>query len=216
MRRTFGIGGMVMMLVLALGAIGIGYALWAKVLTIEGKVHTGEVNAVLSIEEVDEGDISLLHDDGINEDSEVEGKNIADCTAELLDGLNNPGPQTLSISITNGYPSFWCVVNFNVENTGTIPIKLEQPVVTQVDPGLLAFFGFSFLTGDQCYFNEVDGTGVLPTDPHPQLEPGEQIFCTAWVHVEQVAEQNADLTFTGSICAHQWNEEPSDPVACLP
>lgn len=43
--RTIGTGGLVMMLVLALAAVGIGVALWSKVLTINGIVGTGSVNA---------------------------------------------------------------------------------------------------------------------------------------------------------------------------
>jgi len=40
-----GVGGVVMMLVIALAAIGLGIALWSKVLTINGIVRTGTVNA---------------------------------------------------------------------------------------------------------------------------------------------------------------------------
>jgi len=45
LNRTIGTGGLVMMLVLALAAVGIGVALWSKVLTINGVVGTGTVNA---------------------------------------------------------------------------------------------------------------------------------------------------------------------------
>jgi hypothetical protein len=45
LNRTIGTGGLVMMLVLALAAVGIGIALWSKVLTINGIVQTGSVNA---------------------------------------------------------------------------------------------------------------------------------------------------------------------------
>ena len=44
MNRTIGIGGLVMLLVVALAAVGIGVALWSKVLTIQGVVRTGSVN----------------------------------------------------------------------------------------------------------------------------------------------------------------------------
>jgi hypothetical protein len=45
MNRTIGVGGLVMLLVVALAAVGIGVALWSKVLTIQGVVRTGSVNA---------------------------------------------------------------------------------------------------------------------------------------------------------------------------
>jgi hypothetical protein len=43
--RTVGTGGLLMMLLLALAALGVGIALWSKVLTIQGVVRTGSVNA---------------------------------------------------------------------------------------------------------------------------------------------------------------------------
>ena len=43
--NKLGVGGVVMMLVIALAAIGLGIALWSKVLTINGIVRTGTVNA---------------------------------------------------------------------------------------------------------------------------------------------------------------------------
>jgi hypothetical protein len=197
-------------LLIALGALGVGFGLWSKVLTITGTVNTGEVNAELSIEEVDQGDIFQLSDDGVDENKQIENKLIANCVATLEDGLPNEGPQTLRVTITDGYPSFWCIVNFNIHNNGSIPIKLEQPSWT-ADPGLFVNFGFSRgVGGDLCYFDEdINGTGIFGTiNPHPQLEFSEVTYCTLWLHVEQSAAQGAALKFEGTILAHQWNEEP--------
>lgn len=209
-------GLLFMLLVVALGMIAVGYGLWSKVLTIQGEVHTGSVDAIFSIEEIDQGEISFLSDNGVDEHKEIEGKLIANCAVTLEDGLPNPGPQTLKVVIKQGYPSFWCIVNFNVENTGTIPIKVEQPNITFADPGLFVNFGFSQgIGGSPCYFDELLGVGQINTiDKHPQLEPGQQTFCTLWVHVEQSAKQGALLTFEATICVHQWNEEPGNTVAC--
>jgi len=207
-RKFLPVGTTFIILALLLATVGVGYGLWFKILRIEGIVHTGEVNAVLSIEEIDEGDASLVHDDGIDEDKEIEGKQVGDCSVQLLEGEPNPGPQRMRITITNGYPSFSCFVNFNVQNTGTIPVKVDQPVLVDVDEGLTV----DFLTGnvgtEGCYYNEVEGKAVPPVIPHPQLEPGEMVFCTIWAHVDQDAEQEATLEFLAEILVHQWNEEP--------
>ena len=45
-RRSVGLGGLALMLLLTLAAIGLGFALWSKVLTIGGVVHTGDVDAI--------------------------------------------------------------------------------------------------------------------------------------------------------------------------
>jgi len=60
MNRTIGTGGLVMMLVVALAAIGIGIALWSKVLTISGIVQTGVVNA--AFEQVFTDDDNVVND----------------------------------------------------------------------------------------------------------------------------------------------------------
>jgi len=210
-----------LILAVALATVGVGYGLWSKVLTIEGTVYTGEVNAVLSIEEIDEGDASLVSDNGINEDKEIEGKDVGECTAELIDvppDLVNKGPQLMRITIRNGYPSFSCFVNFNVQNLGTIPIKVDQPVLSGVDPDALdvAFIKGSLGAGG-CYYNEEPpGVPVGDVIPHPQLEPEDMIFCTIWVHVRQQASQSATYTFVARVLAHQWNEFSGPHESLLP
>ena len=216
-RKALPITTVLLILALALATVGVGYGLWSKVLTIDGTVLTGEVNAELSIEEIDEGDASLVSDNGIDEDNEIEEKDVADCRAFLRSDsppdLDNLGPQLMEIVLTNAYPSFSCFVNFNVENTGTIPIRVDQPVLSEFDDDALTV---EFLTGnvgtEGCYFDEVSGTADPGTlDAHPQLHPDEMTFCTIWVHVEQDAEQDEEYSFTAEILVHQWNEaSPND------
>jgi len=211
-RKVLPITTVLLILALALATVGVGYGLWSKVLTIEGTVFTGEVNAQLSIEEIDEGDASLVADNGIDEDNEIEEKDIADCQADLISeippDLDNAGPQLMRITVRNGYPSFSCFVNFNVENTGTIPIKVDLPVLSGVDASALdvAFIKGSIGQGG-CYYDEVPpGVPSGPVVLHPQLERGEMTFCTIWIHVRQEAKQLATYSFLTTIMAHQWNE----------
>jgi hypothetical protein len=205
-RKALPVGTILIVLAILLATVGVGYGLWYKILKIEGTVHTGEVNAIFSIEEIDEGDAGLVSDNGQNEDHEIEGKEVGECTVELLDGEENPGPQLMRITMVNGYPSYSCFVNFNVQNVGSIPIKVDQPVLTHVDPGLTVDFLTGNIGTEGCYYYEENGHAVPPVIPNPQLEPKEMIFCTIWAHVEQSAAQGATLTFTASIPTHQWNE----------
>jgi len=215
-RKALPITTVLLILALALATVGVGYGLWSKVLTIQGTVYTGEVNAQLSIEEIDEGDAALVSDNGVNEDHEIEGKDIGECSVALISqsppDLDNEGPQLMRITIENGYPSYSCFVNFNVQNNGSIPIKVDQPKLSGVDIGAL---DVAFLTGnigtEGCYYNEVNGSAVPPVFVHPQLEPKEQTFCTIWVHVRQEAKQGATYTFLARVLAHQWNEYSTWP-----
>jgi hypothetical protein len=210
-RKALPITTVLLILALALATVGVGYGLWSKVLTIEGVVYTGEVNAALSIEEIDEGDAALVADNGIDEDNEIEDKDIGECFVALIDqsppDLDNKGPQLMRIAIENAYPSFSCFVNFNVQNLGTIPIKVDQPILLPYNDEALTV---DFLTGnvgtEGCYYDEVNGSAVPPVYVHPQLEPDEMTFCTIWVHVEQEAEQGETYFLTTKIVAHQWNE----------
>ncbi|HEY5625996.1 MAG TPA: hypothetical protein VIT93_05870 [Dehalococcoidia bacterium] len=234
----FSAGLLLMILVIALGTIAVGYGLWSKVLTIEGTVHTGSVAAVLSLEEIDqgddaqpveplfwEGDSECDADSAANDDCEVEGKDIGDCTAQLLDGLPNPGPQPLEVTVVRAYPSFHCWVQFNVENTGSIPIRVHQPVIQNPNPNAVTVdvlppgnHGPAADNDSVCYHDNTihPFTGAAGPTDHPQLEPGEVAFCLLHIHVEQAADQNAEYSFTASVCTHQWNEEPSAAFPCGP
>jgi len=231
-------------MVLALATVGVGYGLWSKVLTINGTIETGEIGAVLSRDEIDQGDPSESQTEPVfwegdsdcdddflaDDDCEVEGKDIGECTATLLEGN-----MAMQILITNGYPSFSCWVQFNVENTGTIPFKLYPPKITPTNftnglevtvdtvSGFHGPTGFNpATTSSECYH----GVGVTDLDvispvggatgphEHPQLEPEGVVFCVLRIHVEQEAEQDETYRFTAEVCAHQWNEDATQ-VACF-
>jgi len=205
-RKSLPVGVLVMLLVLALASLGMGYGLWSKVLTIDGTVNTGEVNAEFSLMEIDEsrafdgdycpdfpGSYSIGKDcdglNGLNDDMEVDDKDIATCTVELLDGLENPGPQTLKVTIDKAYPSFNCFIRYDVKNTGSIPIKVHLPDYSGIPATLHVNTWPPF-----CYAD------------HEQVEPGFAAYCNLHIHVPQGAEQNATYTFNVPIFVHQWNE----------
>lgn len=201
-RKTLPITTVLLILALALSTVGVGYGLWAKTLNIVGTVHTGKVDAALSVEEVDQlfdfndrcpnGQYSIGIDcdqDGfLNDDWEVEEKDIAECVAFL----DKDNPAKMYVEITEGYPSFNCFVRYDVTNTGTIPIKIHSPVYTNPHPDEIHFNGWPPI----CYTNDT------------QLEEGEKAYCNLHIHVEQPAAMNTTYTVGIEIFGHQWNEEP--------
>jgi hypothetical protein len=212
-RKSLPMGAMVMLLILALATIGVGYGLWSEILTIKGIVKTGEVDVVLSLDEIDQG--PTMDDNGIDEDLEVDGNDVAECTGRLLPGLN-----TLEIEITNGYPSYSCWVEFDVHNVGTIPVIVEQPALGTVPDEITVEFLY-------CYTESGDSQ-TLPVNETPQLDPAEMqgsdpyAYCWIHAHVEQEAEENAGLpggpsayTFQATVCAHQWNEDASPACTAI-
>jgi hypothetical protein len=194
-----------MVLILALATIGVGYGLWAKTLVIEGKVRTGELNAIYSIERVAE---SWDFNNPIGE--EWEGKDVALCEAVLdASGLKpdlpNTGPQAIKVTITNSYPSFNCFVLYDITNTGSIPIKVHLPEYSKD--------GITWVSGGFGGFDDPMHVNSWPPSPtyedDAQLEPGESVLKWLHFHTGQRATMNTDYTFYVRHFVHQWNEEGS-------
>jgi hypothetical protein len=199
-----------MLLILALATIGIGYGLWSKLLLINGVVNTGEMNASLSLEEIDESDsfnaicptggYTIDQDcdgDGeLDDELEAEGKNVAECEAVLAaDGMS------LDVTVRNAYPSFNCFIKWDVTNTGSIPIHVYGP----------AYFI------DDTFWDGAINTAELHVNGWPppcyawytdyvQLEPGESTYCNLHIHPNQPIKMNSTYTFTVKVFARQWNE----------
>lgn len=199
--------------VVALALVGVGYGLWADTLRISGAAVTGSVNAGFSLHELDEGLARGAPDgptdNGVNEDKEVGGVDTAECYARPYSAPDSPtdtpadAPEDvisarpsdfLFVLLKNAYPSFNCYVDFDVHNFGSIPIKVNKPVLSPVpERALLVEF-------QSCYEDGV------------QLEPGKEALCTLHVHVERGAQPNQVYRFGATICAYQWNV--SGPIRC--
>jgi hypothetical protein len=172
--KAFPIGALLLVVVVAAALMGVGYGLWSKTLDIGGTVETGEVNAEFVLGAVTEED---------------HGKDVGDCTAALLD------PETLEVTVSNGYPSYECWVDFQVRNPGGIPIHIYQPDFTSLPPS-----------------TEVTVDTTACYDDDLQVHTGElSPVCTIHVHVEQGGAQNATYTFAATVEARQFNEPRCDP-----
>jgi len=212
-RKALPITTVLLILAMALATVGVGYGLWSKTLHIYGYIYTGELDAVLSVEEVDQsesfndycpsGGWTIGKDcdgDGfLNDDLEAvdpltdEPKDIAECTAWL-----DNDPQIMHVRVDNGYPSFNCFVKYDVHNTGTIPINIHSPVYVNPNPTAIHFNGWP----PECYLDDTQ------LDPADELQPGEKAYCNLHIHVEQPAVENGYYEVSISIFGHQWNEEP--------
>ncbi|MFC2068067.1 hypothetical protein ACFLTP_03535 [Chloroflexota bacterium] len=108
--------------------------------------------------------------------------------------------KTLEVTIDNAYPHYLAHLTVEINNCGTIPVKL-QPAVWEQDPSLLMEF-------------RDDPDGV-------QLEPGGEEEYSFFVGVTQyinndpsqgLTPQDTPLTFRIDFNAIQWNEwEPQGP-----
>ena len=154
-------GALMMMLVL----FGVSYAMWDKTLWIYGTVNTGEVDVEFT-------DVGCFID---------QTKPVATCTCLII------SPDTLTVTIENGYPCCTVYIDYWIENTGTIPVVVESFTVSPVA------------------HIDVTVTGIVVGT---QIDPGQESFGDLEIHVLQSAAQLSTYTFTVTIHFVQWNEYP--------
>ena len=142
---------LILVLIVALGAIGVGYAAWSQTLDITGNVDTGSLSAAYI---------------GSNATNVPVGDAEADATYTVTgdDGL------TLTVNVTNAYPGLNFDVPFYVKNWGTVPINVAVTtadtntlfIVTIGDPGVVNPGDTSTVR----YINFAFGDGIAQSTPY--------------------------------------------------
>jgi len=167
-------------LMIALMVAGISYAMWDKTLYINGTVKTGEVDAYFTTAESNDPygtiDPGYLVDGVTPKDKDV---GCTEVTGEKL--------QTLTITVTNGYPCYSSRIDYTIDNIGTIPVKVQS---------------FTF-TGD---FDKYVTVTVTDIAVGTQIDAKESVPGDIEIHVEQCAAELHTYTFSVTIYLVQWNE----------
>jgi predicted ribosomally synthesized peptide with SipW-like signal peptide len=188
-KKSLPVGTLFMVLVILLALLGVGYALWSDTLVITGTVETGNVDMAFSP--------CTTNDEGVDPGYE---KDVASCGCEpsdgdLSDGTDDTGPDALTISIENGYPSYSCEVSYDMTNMGSIPVHLYS-VTEDYDPSALEYT-------QECVDESGDPVGI-----GYQLHTGEHVYCTIGLHVLQEAEEGGTYELTKEYLWGQYNEGP--------
>ncbi len=212
-RKAIPVGTLFMTLVLALAVLGVGYGLWSKLLLIKGTINTGVVDAIFYEAFTDDDNVenNELKDDGDDVPCKVGGgscdpmelgpnpdrydKDVGECVA-VIDSLD---AQKLHITVTNGYPSYYCTVWYDIWNNGTIPVKIQSLTVTpnNFTNGVEVTVGLSKLSCGQ----QIDPGEKVGDLPPTNLAQGD-----VHIHVEQAAKEEASYTFDAQLLLVQWNE----------
>jgi hypothetical protein len=199
-KKALPVGTMFLVLVIALAVLGVGYALWAETLTIEGDVQTGEVDVAIVDASVDE----CVDVNGVLTCPEpVEKEDAANCWLET-DGSGvegDDGTSLLRVVARGMYPSYHCKVSFKVESLGNVPVHVWLPEATGVIPDWVA------TDFEGCYGGE---NGFV------QLHQGQSTgLCTMDIHFTNETapvESSDSINFSWTILATQWNEDPAASV----
>jgi hypothetical protein len=180
-----------LILVLALGSIGVAYGAWTQGLAINGNAATGKMdfqswtgNDFLGAT-APQGDPHTW----LTHSNETVTPNVGQCSSS-----SNGKSHNVTISLSNVYPGYECYVWVGALNTGTVPIALAKPVFAAM-PAWLEYApaptGDNPDAADYCYY---EGYRVPP-------QFGQQ--CKMVFRVLETAPQDADATFTGSIAISQ-------------
>ena len=209
------IGLICLAVVLALGGLGVGYAMWSDTVAVTGPVTTGTV--LIGFQELITSEVP----------PEAGGKDVGsvNATLETPVGIHYsefyqewmPIYDEILVTISNGYPCYYAHVVFTVANGGTIPVHIKS--FTLSDPtGELDFmwitappatpatgFFWKDFDGDEVYDagEKIIQVQLVNLVSH-QLEPCDESKAELDFHIEQPAEQSHTYTIAATIVGEQW------------
>jgi len=201
-------------LIIALVLMGFAYAHWEKIVTINGKVTTGEVcwefeeGSIIQRDPYDPPTKDSTCDPGFTNPRWLD-KNVGYTNVTVLDQDGDGCNEILDVKMVNVYPCYYEHIAFWVHNCGSIPIKIWKVII-----GGQAFYALPIymqldLNNDGKADIEIkwgDNFGV-------QIEPCQTITDISFdVHVLQPAPPDTTLHFTIEFVAINWNEYAAGPV----
>ncbi len=187
-------------LAVVLMLMGAGYAFWTEALKIEGTVDTGE----LDFEFTDESFKPIITGEA------YDGKYVSGSAEVIEDG------HALDLIFTNLYPGATAKVNFCIENTGTIGLKIENFEFEGDDPNLeeLVVVEDGARMSIAEYFETLEGTFI---DVENKLCK-EVVFSVNKCADEEDFNELAEFEFSVEAIVKQYNddgscdeEEPGEP-----
>jgi len=220
------IGLLSLALVLALGTLGVAYAMWFDTLEIDGTISTGSLEIIFA---------SQYDNDpatGADDPCEAGSWNISSGTPVWDGGRYTKDYASIAstfedefatISVNNAYPSYWGSVIWDVKNVGLIPVKFWSVNLTELSKGNSEWpVNVELVIGTR-YYVDADTQNVDTTlDPGDDFSfilsclnccqidpynPTEDLgYIDVTVHLEQDAEQKTLYDFTLKYLFCQWNE----------
>ena len=212
------IGLLCLALVLALGTLGVGYAMWTDTVLIDGEVTTGDlILGVVDVEtnDPDNGTADPQCPPGDNR----EGKDVAYFTS--VNGEPKAGCNGYYASITETfnhvYPWYGPSVTVRVANCGSVPLRITGMTCTSFSgTDLTPWMSFTWIIYDE--FGAVYSSSSGNWDQFvaaigmPQIAGGKYIEIYKTICFEQynaagaMLPQNATMSYTLTLTGAQWNE----------
>jgi hypothetical protein len=225
------IGLLSLALVLALGALGIGYAAWTDNIFISGTVETGSVcchyvePAFTLDDPYDElGAPRVSYDrtcDPVTMGNRhvygtQEGENDAKDVGSSEATIKAEDDHIVEVVLTNVYPCYFTTITTHIQNCGTIPVRLKEPTLTYPDPYNAGQFVtvalpqgvITYIPGADQYGGISDVLQILWVDNigYQLHEPPDEAEDSFHIHVLQAAKPDFTYTFTIARECIQWDE----------
>ena len=209
-----------MTLVLALGGLGVGYALWSDTAFLDVSVQTGNVEWEYLRPPAEVGGaprppIVTQDDMGIDPPRHIPtipadplAKNVAQTNWVYSDSDSDGDFDTLTITINNAYPGYTNHMAFWVHGKGSVPLHIEKVhflvndvvVETKTAIGGISFdLGDGAIAGDDIYVYWGDNFGA-------QLHACDFADMSFDITILQPAPQGATMSFQVQLEAVQYNE----------
>jgi hypothetical protein len=211
------IGLLSLALVLALGALGVGYAHWTDTITIQGTVNTGSVN--INVEYYSGTDIYKdLDTDGMVTVYWVKDANgvvVWSTGTPPTHGLlvawaaAAPGPadDTVVITYNNTFPTTSLVADIIVHYVGTVPAMVTANI-TSADQWLIDLWNGGYAGAYGAIVNMTDGFDFIAPIVELPIQMHYCEYAKVWLWLDLPQDDtlmNRTGNFTATITATQWN-----------
>ena len=167
--------GMFAAMMLALIMVSLAYAILGNTIYIESYACVSKVGVKFANVSCSDTGIDPGYD-----------KDVGSCSACL------DSEQTISVTVSNGYPCYSCDVNFDVVNTGEKPVKVSLVIIDE-DP-------------TKKYIQNIPDTTVTveSIDQGDVIGAGEGKSGRLHMHIEQCARELSCYGFIVKINLRQW------------
>jgi len=219
---------LLMLGVITVGLMGVGYSVWSQQMQVEGVVLTDDMDLNFDKECTnDDGSLNCVgppgtdfKDDGDDPPCLLLGgsscdpsgpgnivgtdprydKHIATCTSQI-DQVSTGGK--IQIHIIHGYPSYWCTMWFDMDNDGSVPVKLVDVLINGVStrPSVNNIFDAD-QDGDDDLLVHVSELVLCE-----QFDPGDTVQGNVDTHIEQGADEEETISYELELIYNIWNED---------
>jgi hypothetical protein len=212
------IGLLALTLIIALGALGVGYAAWTDTINITGTVHTGTLNIDVTgysgtwVYKVP-GDIQNHETWIYRGDAAVPFQPPAG-SFEVAHAVALPdGEDAIKVEFVNLFPDIDFQADATLTYKGSIPCKIND---IDWNFGEQAWIGALIKSGRIYATARVNGGDVVAVEG-TQLHNGDTVHLVLHINLpEDNALMSQNGSFTAKVTVVQWNEYPYAPPTTSP